>query len=193
MEAVISHGISQADTLLTIKRTVLFFWAAWLSVIVTTNVLDALVAIGGLPSAFKFVSGNWSWINQVMDPLGVPRELQAVLFGGAIAWEALAATLFWWAVTSYRGRPLVQEKATLYACGVNLALWAAFQVLDEVFLAYKPEEVHRAIFICQIASLLLLHLLPGAVQRSAIGDSSVGDSSGEAEPIAAHDRAREDL
>jgi hypothetical protein len=180
-------------TLLGIKRISLIFWAAWLSVIVATNVLDALVAMGGLPNSFKFVSGNWSWINQVMDPLGVPRELQAVLFGGAIAWEALAATLFWWAVASYRGRPLVQEKATVYACGVNLALWATFQVLDEVFLAYKPEEVHRAIFISQVATLLLLHLLPSAAQRSGIDDGSVGDSSGEAEPIAAHDRAREEL
>ena len=48
----------------------------------------------------------------------------------------------------------------LVACGVNLALWAAFQVLDEVFLAYQPEGVHRVIFISQILTLLMLYLLP---------------------------------
>jgi hypothetical protein len=141
-----------------IKRTTLLFWAAWLSAVATTNVLNGLRALGALPESFKFVSGNWHWINQVMDPLGVPRRLQAALFAGAIAWEALGATLFWWAVVSYRGRPVVQEKAAVAACGVNLGLWSAFQVLDEVFLAYLPEGVHRVIFVSQIATLLLLHL-----------------------------------
>jgi hypothetical protein len=156
-------------TLSGIKRTTLVFWAAWLSVVAATNVLDGLGAVGALPSSFKFASGNWRWINQVMDPLGVPRGLQAALFAGAITWEALAAALFWWAAAAYRGRPLAQEKATVYACSVNLALWAAFQVLDEVFLAYQPEGVHRAIFLNQIATLLLLQLLPGTARRPGRG------------------------
>ena len=149
-------------TLFGIKRISLLFWAAWLSVIVTTNILNGLEVLGVLPQSFKFVSGNWQWINQVMDPLGVPRGLQAVLFVSVIGWEALAATLYWRAVVMYRGRPLTQEKATICACGANLGLWAAFQVLDEVFMTYKPEAVHRVIFINQVLTLLLLHLLPGA-------------------------------
>jgi hypothetical protein len=161
-------------TLSLLKRITLLFWAAWLSVVVTTNVLDALRALGALPESFKFVSGNWQWINQVMDPVGVPRGLQAVLFAGAIAWEALGAMLFWWAVVSYRGRPLVQEKAAIAACCVNLALWAAFQVLDEVFLAYQPEAVHRVIFVSQIATLLLLQL--ACDQPDAVG-SARGDDA----------------
>ena len=149
-------------TLFGIKRISLLFWAAWLSVIVTTNVLNGLEVLGVLPQSLKFVSGNWQWINQVMDPLGVPRGLQAVLFVSVIGWEALAARLYWCSVVMYHGRPLTQEKATICACGVNLGLWAAFQVLDEVFMAYKPEAVHRVIFINQVLTLLLLHLLPGA-------------------------------
>lgn len=143
-----------------IQRMLLLFWAAWLSVVAATNVLNALQVLGVLRASFKFVSGNWQWINQAMDPLDVPRALQAFLFAGAIAWEALAAVLFWWAAATYRGRPLSQERATLWACAVNLALWAAFQVLDEVFLAYQPEAVHRAIFLSQLATLLLLRLPP---------------------------------
>src|SRR5262249_45889617 len=154
-----------------IKRLALLFWAAWLSVVATTNVLNGLQALGALPASFKFVSGNWPWIQQVMDPLGVPRGLQAVLFAGVIAWEALAALLFWWAVATYRGGPLAHEQATVYACGVNLALWAAFQVLDEVFMAYQPEGVHRAIFLNQLATLLLLQLLPGPARRPGRGEA----------------------
>ena len=111
------------NTLTLIKRATLLFWAAWLSVVATTNVLDALRALGVLPDSFRFVSGNWQWINHVMDPLGVPRGLQAALFAGAIAWEALGASLFWWAVASYRGRPLAGRSrpsmpaASTWACG----------------------------------------------------------------------------
>lgn len=158
-----------------IKRLTLLFWAAWLSVVATTNVLDSLRALGALPASFKFASGNWRWINQMMDPLDVPRGLQAALFAGAIAWEALGATLFWWAVASYRGRPLAQEKATVSACGVNLGLWSAFQVLDEVFLAYQPEGVHRAIFVSQVATLLLLQLMPDPPPQP--GRIGTGESS----------------
>lgn len=145
-----------------IKRILLVFWASWLTVVATTNIFDALKTIGMLPDSFRFVSGNWAWINQTMDPLDVSRGLQVFLFVGVIAWESVAAILFFWAALTFRGRPLSQEKATLWACGVNLALWAAFQVLDEVFLAYQPEAVHRAIFISQIATILALHLLPAA-------------------------------
>ena len=144
--------------MLVIKRTILLFWAAWLTVVTTTNVFDALAAVGAIPESFKFVSGNWKWINQAMDPLSVPRAFQAFLFAGAIAWESLAAALFWWASATYRGRLISEEKAALSACGVNLALWAAFQVLDEVFIAYQPEAVHRMIFVSQLGTLLLLYL-----------------------------------
>ena len=163
-----------------IKRTTLVFWAAWLSVVAATNVLDGLGAVGALPGSFKFASGNWRWINEVMDPLDVPRGLQAALFAGAIAWEALAALLFWRACRAFRGRPLAEEPEAVAACGVNLALWAAFQVLDEVFLAYQPEGVHRAIFLNQVATLLLLQLLPGTAQRPGIGEADEARAGGGA-------------
>ena len=42
----------------------------------------------------------------------------------------------------------------------QLSLYHRFQVLDELFLAFQPEGVHRVIFADQILTLLLLHLLP---------------------------------
>lgn len=69
-------------TLSAIKRTILFFWAAWLSAVAMANVLDALQALGALPASFRFVSGNWHWIIQVMDSLGVPRGAGDPVLGG---------------------------------------------------------------------------------------------------------------
>ena len=122
---------------ITLKRGLLLFWALWLSVVVTTNVLDGLQVLSFLGESFRFVSGNWSWINRTMDPLAVPRSVQALMFSGVVLWEALGAALFWRALVAYRGRPLGLEPTVIAASAVNLGLWAAFQVLDEVFLAYS--------------------------------------------------------
>ena len=143
-----------------IKRGLLLFWALWYSVVVTTNVLNAFQALGILPASFHFVSGNWEWINRTMNPLGVPIALQALLFAGVIVWEILCAILFFAACARFRNRSLAEEKESLWACAVALALWCAFQVLDEVFLAYDPESVHRMIFIETILTMIFLQLMP---------------------------------
>lgn len=159
-------SVPRSGALLVIQRILLVFWAAWLSVVVATNVIDALIAMDVLPKTVHFASGNWRAINEAMDPIGAARGFQAFLFAGAIAWEAFAAVFFWWAATTYRGRPLSQEKITLLACGVNLALWAAFQVMDEVLMSYPLETTHRAIFISQLVTLLVLHMLPNSPQAN---------------------------
>lgn len=143
-----------------VKRGVLLFWGAWFAVVALTNLLNALQVLEVLPADFKFVSGNWQWINETMNPLGVSVELQAFLFGGVIVWESLCAGLFFYALLRFRGGTLLHERETLWACSVSLALWCAFQVLDEVFLAFSPEAVHRVIFVETILTMLFFQLMP---------------------------------
>jgi hypothetical protein len=154
--------------LTVLKRGLLCFWAIWLSIVTLTNLLNALQVIGALPASFQFTSGNYQWINSVMDPLAVPRGLQGFLFAGVIGWELICAVLFWAAVGAYRNRSLTEERVTLWACALNLALWSAFQALDEVFLAYQPEAVHRVIFGNQLLTVLFLAVLthPARVDSS---------------------------
>jgi len=104
------------------------------------------------------------------------------LFAGVIGWELLCAVLFWIAVGAYRNRPLGEEKTALWACSLNLALWSAFQVLDEVFLAYQPEGVHRVIFGNQLLTLLFLWVLTRSAGTSIIESTSVRDRDGVREP-----------
>ncbi|MBB6098684.1 hypothetical protein HNR42_002119 [Deinobacterium chartae] len=153
----------------TIKRGLLLFWALWLTVVVITNLLDALRALELLPASFALASGNYRWILDTVKPLGLPVWLSSTLFAGVIVWEALAATLFWRALIRFRDRPMLLEAAAVTAFVVNLALWAAFQVLDEVVLAFGPEGVHRAIFGNALLTLLVFYLLPA---RSGDGRSS---------------------
>jgi hypothetical protein len=136
-----------------IRSGILLFWAAWFTVVALTNLLDALKALGFLPAGFTLASGNWALMLKVTAIHGTPASLVALLFLGVILWEAVAAALFWraWAV---RGEAI----ATAFIVG--LALWAAFTLADEVFIAYPLEAVHLRLFAAQLLSLLAIRLLP---------------------------------
>jgi hypothetical protein len=149
-----------APTLVTIQRGVLLFWALWFGVVAVTNVLDAGKALGWVPNRFAFTSGNWTWMESVMVPLHVPLGLQVFLFAGVILWETLCAVLFARAFAAFRGRSIEDETATKWALLVALALWAMFQLLDEVFLAFSPEAVHRVIFGNLLLTTLVLVYRP---------------------------------
>ncbi len=72
--------------------------------------------------------------------------MQAILFAGVVVWEGLGAVLLW--------RP------TDAAFVVTLALWGAFVLAEEIFLAYVVEATHLRLFIAQLVTLLVIHLLP---------------------------------
>jgi hypothetical protein len=137
----------------TLKSVVLLFWAAWFTIVVLTNVFDILKASGGVPARWTFASGNWELMVKVTGVHGMPVAVVALLFLGVMAWEALAAILFWraWAAGGRGG---------VAAFTVSLALWAAFSLADEIFVAYTLGPVHLRLFGLQLLSLLALRLLP---------------------------------
>jgi hypothetical protein len=137
----------------TLKSGVLLFWAAWFTLVVLTNVFDALRAGRVLPAGWTFASGNWELMLKATAVHGTPVAVVAFLFLGVIAWEALAGVLFWRAwVAGGRGG--------LAAFTVGLALWAAFVLADEIFIAYSLEAVHLRLVGLQLLSVLALRLLP---------------------------------
>jgi hypothetical protein len=143
-----------------VKRGVLFFWALWLSLVFATNALDGLKALDVLPAGWALASGNYAFLRRVTAVYQTPAWLTAALFAGVVLWEGLAALLFWhsfrvWCGVKGRGLP-----AFYTAFGVSLALWAAFMIAEEVFLAYPVEGTHRSLFTCTLVSLLALRLLP---------------------------------
>ena len=137
----------------TLKSGVLLFWAAWFTVALATDVCDALKAGRVLPAGWTFSSGNWELLLEVTAVHGTPVVIVGAMFLGVIAWEALAGLLFWraWAAGG---------RGSLAAFVVGLALWAAFALAAEIFLAHAVEAVHMRLFGLQLLSVLALRLLP---------------------------------
>jgi hypothetical protein len=142
-----------------LKRGLLAFWAAWLSLVFATNSLDGAKALGVLGEHWAFASGNHDFLAQTTARYGTPAWLNAVLFAGVIAWQGLAAALLWLAWWAFRGGGT--GRPALYAAfAAGLSLWAAFILADEVFAAYAVEATHWHLFIAQLATLLAVELLP---------------------------------
>jgi hypothetical protein len=145
------------------KRALLLFWAAWLSLVFTTNVLDGAKALGVLGESWAFASGNYAFLARTTARYGTPAWLNAVLFAGVVSWEGLAAGLFWlaWrALAHRRGRRLSHA-----AFAAGLSLWGAFILADEVFVAFAVEGTHWRLFTAQLATLLAVELLPDGEAR----------------------------
>jgi hypothetical protein len=136
-----------------LRSGILLFWAAWYTVVTLTNVFDALKAFGLVPAGWTLASGNYGLMLKVTAIHGTPTAVVALLFLGVILWEAGAAVLFWRAWAS-RGEAMVR------AFLVGLALWAAFTLADEIFIAYPLEATHLRLFAVQLLSLLAIRLLP---------------------------------
>ncbi len=142
-----------------LKRLLLLFWAAWISVVFLTNLADAGKASGLLGQSWTFASGNWRFIQETTARYGTPAALNAILFAGVILWEGIAAVLLWMAAWSYRGRSSARRAAYL-AFMTSLLWWGAFLVADEVFIAYPLESTHLRLFVAHLVTLLAIELLP---------------------------------
>jgi len=142
-----------------LKRSLLVFWAVWLTVVFLTNLFDAGKALGLLPDSWAFASGNYRFVEMTTGRYDTPGWVNKLLFLGVVCWEGTAAVLFWPACATFRGRG--QGASMRYvAFTVGLALWAAFAVVDEIFIAYAVEAAHVRLFTAQLTTLLAVELLP---------------------------------
>jgi hypothetical protein len=142
-----------------LKRMLLLFWAAWLTVVLTTNLLDGAKALGLLEDSLAFASGNYQFLTQTTARYGTPNWVNGLLFVGVICWEGVAAALFWLAWARFPRR----RRAVYAAFTASLALWGAFLLADEVFVAYAVAATHLRLFIAQLVTLLAVELLPDGV------------------------------
>ena len=151
-------------TLLNLKQGIILFWALYMSLVVILNLFDALKTLKFLPETWKFSSGNFWFIEQVTKMYSTPTWINGVLFAGAIIWEIINTVMLWAALFAFDGSSYEAINSALI---VGLALWAAFMVIDEFFLAWSVAignsnamEGHRSLFLTWLVCLLAINLLP---------------------------------
>ncbi|CAN5189815.1 hypothetical protein BH23GEM2_BH23GEM2_09810 [soil metagenome] len=143
---------------LLIKRGLLFFWAAYFTVVLASNVTDGLKAMAVVPDGFRFVSGNYALVERVTRIYAVPAAGVALLYVGVLLWQAATAGLFWRAFGAWRGGTAPDARIVNTAFAAGLGLWAAFILVDELFIAYEIaglEATHVALLSAQLLSLLV--------------------------------------
>jgi hypothetical protein len=140
------------------KRLLLVGWSLWWTCVLIGNLADAAKDLGLLPASRPFASGNYQLVTETTARFGVPPVVNAALFAGVLAWEALATGLFWRAAWRH-GSP--SARPALYAAfTAGLLLWLAFMIADELCCAYAVEATHVRLFMAQIATLIAVDLLP---------------------------------
>ncbi len=149
---------AKARRMRIVRRGLLGFWAIWTTIVLATNLTDALKALGVLPNSWSFSSGNYALLRNTMAVYQTPSWLAASLFGGIIIWQALVATLYFRAAFS-SSRGDLETLGFIQAFAASLGLWMAFMLADEVFLAYRVESTHRSVFTAQLLTLAVLWLL----------------------------------
>jgi hypothetical protein len=161
-----------------LKNALVLFWALWLSVVVATNICDGLKEIKLLGDSWLFASENFRFIVNTTDRYDVPMWFNWLLFVGVIVWEGGAAALFWqgWRDMHYQEQCASRRLYTAFF--VSLMLWAAFMLVDEIFIAYANEAVHARLFTAQLVTLLAIVLLPETGSPTHT-DSSAAPSQSE--------------
>ena len=143
----------------SLKLALLFFWALWFSIVFLTNVFSAMKAAGRLPPSWKFASKNYGMVVKAVSLYGAAPWVPRLLFLGVVAWQLVAAALFWYALVSSGAAGVLDMAAVNAACAAGILLWAAFMIADEVTLKYAMEQPHELLFVAQLASLVVMHLL----------------------------------
>src|SRR5262249_53007320 len=130
----------------------LAFWALYFAIVALSNLTDLLRGVHLLPANWHWVSGNLAFMASATGTFGVPAWVNPILLAGVIAWQALAAVLFWRAARA-------DGKVSLgpsFAVGVSL--WAVFILLDEALLIFETgaEATHLRLLIAQLLTLVFL-------------------------------------
>jgi hypothetical protein len=140
----------------------LVFWATWFSVVLASNVTDALAASALLPPSWPFASGNFALVVESVSIYSLSRISAAILFALVLVLELAAAVLFWRAALDREPLSRTAEPRILLPFVVAIALFCGFLVFDEVLLLYRRfpslETTHFVVLGALLLSLSILRL-----------------------------------
>ncbi|MBV9576541.1 MAG: hypothetical protein JO149_07945 [Gammaproteobacteria bacterium] len=140
-----------------LKQGILLFWGMWFLIAFFTNVTDFLISTH-IVTPIAFRSGNYHALEKVLSIYHTPTYFLNLLFSMDILVQGSSAILFLIAGFSFVNKE-IPWKIINTAFFISMALWAAFLVMEEIFIAYSFEGTHIGLFEFELISLLTLHLL----------------------------------
>ena len=155
-----THTPMKTLAVVALKRGVILYWSLWFTVVLATNVVHGLKALGIIREGWTLSFGDTRLLSSSVWIYGAPAGLHGFTLAGVVAAEALIAVLFWRAFSKFHGLKNADRLSLAAAFILTVALFAAFLVADEISSSYLYEGTHLRIFIIQLASLLAVYLLP---------------------------------
>jgi hypothetical protein len=141
---------------------IIAFWSGWFSLAFCSNASDLIYALGLIQQPFTFHSGNYALVKQIIAIYHWPNSIALILFILNVLIQGIIAVLFIAAIISILCGCL-KKSTLLWPLLLNIALWAAFMIMEEFFLAYSQEKVHLNFMILATISAMLVGM--------ALGDS----------------------
>lgn len=143
MNGMRRHGIG-----LDVGRTALAVTAVWMTIVVIGNVIDVCVALGVLPKATPFASGNDALIHALLAKLAIGNVAPFALVVAIVLEGAIAAFLW---IATWRRAAAWEDSAFAIA----VLLFGGFVIIDELCASYQAEAVHRGL-VMYVAILYLV-------------------------------------
>lgn len=151
---------TQAFSLFYFKLGCLLFWAGWFLLACLTNFFDFLYVLQLLPADWIFRSGNYALLDKALHIYPVSLTFQNTLFICDIFVQGLSAVLFFVATFLFWQQDRAMWRWINFAFALSISLWGVFLLMEEIFIAYSYEAVHRGLFIFELMTLLAIHILP---------------------------------
>lgn len=148
----------------SIKRLILLLWASYFTIIVTSNLADALKEAGLFSPDWPYASGNFGFIQKVIAIYSLPDLFAWGVYGVIILLELSIMILFWKAASKWKGLGSSSERWITNPFGMAILLWTIFILADEFFIVSERlpglEGIHFTGLITQVITLMLLLVQP---------------------------------
>ena len=151
---------------LVLKRLVLVFGATYLGMVCVTNLANFANVVAGTNGRF-LNSENADYVASIVKVYSMPGWFVDVAVLGAATIEGIGALLFVRALLRYRGGGAGVSEA-YQALAWNIAVWFAFIVGTEFFIAYPAESPFRELLGLGLLMTLVITLVPDSPARCEI-------------------------
>ncbi|MEZ4829603.1 MAG: hypothetical protein R3C61_25455 [Bacteroidia bacterium] len=148
-------------TSIQFRKLILGFWGLYFILVFASNLTDGLRALGFFEKSIAFASGNYDLVARVTAIYSTPAWMVALMFVGLLLWELLAAVLFFrawrWQKDTTRA-----HSGNLTAFTFSIALWCAFILADEFFIAFEVgnlESTHMRLLVAEVVCLLAVDVV----------------------------------